>query len=128
MNRRADSRPRLPGAISRSSAEHYVWGSVCDGWHLLKDAALSVIHERVPPGAAESAHLHVQAQQFFFVLSGTATLEFGDGSVTLREGEGLHVPPGLAHRFANHAEQPVEFLVISSPAIGSDRVPADRAA
>lgn len=128
MTRHADRQPRLPGVISRASAEHYVWGSACDGWHLLKDAALSVIHERVPPGAAESAHLHVQAQQFFFVLSGTATLEFSDVSVTLRQGEGLHVPPGLTHRFANHADQPVEFLVISSPAIGSDRGPADRGA
>lgn len=71
-------------------------------------------------------YLHVRAQQFFFVLTGPGTLEFGDGRVTPRPGEGAHLPPGVAHRFANHAEQPAEFPVISSPAVGSDRVPADR--
>ena len=37
------------------TAEHYTWGGVCDGWHLLKDPTLSVIQERVPPGAGEGA-------------------------------------------------------------------------
>ncbi|MGA8345596.1 MAG: hypothetical protein WB781_26940, partial [Candidatus Sulfotelmatobacter sp.] len=42
-----------PGSVSRENAEHYRWGVDCDGWHLVKDAQLSVIEEFMPPGAAE---------------------------------------------------------------------------
>lgn len=117
--------PAPPQAVSTSNAEHYVWGQVCDGWHLLKDPGLSVIHERVPPGASEVAHFHVRARQFFYVLQGTATLEFGDHRVSFGPGEGVHVAPGMAHRFINTSDEPVEFLVISSPTTAGDRIQAD---
>ena len=104
------------------SAEHYTWGGACDGWHLLKDPALSVIQERVPPLAGETSHFHVRARQFFYVLSGTATIEFGSGSVTFSAGQGLDVLPHTPHRFVNRSDNDVVFLVISSPATAGDRV------
>ena len=103
------------------TAEHYTWGGVCDGWHLLKDPTLSVIQERVPPGASETSHFHSQARQFFYVLSGTATMEFEHEAVTFAAGQGLHVPPGTRHRFANRSDADVVFLVISSPTTAGDR-------
>jgi hypothetical protein len=65
--------------VDAATAEHYVWGNGCDGWHLLKTEGLSVIKERVPPGESERAHLHTKARQFFFIswsyppLKATAT-------------------------------------------------------
>ena len=56
-------------AISIKDAPHYTWGDLCDGWHLAKTDALSVIQERVPHGAAETRHFHNRAEQFFYVLS-----------------------------------------------------------
>lgn len=106
------------------SAEHYTWGDACEGWHLLKDPALSVIQERVPPLAGETQHFHVRARQFFFVLSGKATMEFESGSVTFGAGQGLHVPPHTPHRFVNRSDEDVVFLVVSSPATAGDRVDA----
>jgi len=103
------------------TAEHYTWGGVCDGWHLLKNPALSVIQERVPPGAGEARHFHSHARQFFFVLSGTATMEFESDAVTFGAGQGLHVPPGTRHRFVNRSDADVVFLVISSPTTAGDR-------
>lgn len=105
-------------------AEHYRWGEACDGWHLLKQADLSVIQERVPPGAGEVRHFHARARQFFFILSGTATLEFDDGLVDFAAGQGVHVEPGVAHRFANRSDAEVVFLVISTPPTAGDRVNA----
>lgn len=105
-----------------STAEHYTWGDVCDGWHLLMDPALSVIQERVPPGGAETRHLHAKARQFFYVLSGTATMEFGDEKVTFGPNQGLHVPPNTLHRFVNDSDADVVFLVISSPTTAGDRI------
>jgi len=109
----------LPTSIQ--SAEHYIWGGRCDGWHLLKRSDLSVIQERVPPGAGEIKHFHSLARQFFYILSGSATLVFEAYEVVLHAGEALEVPPGVQHRFANNSTSAVEFLVISSPTTVGDR-------
>lgn len=98
-----------------------MWGEVCDGWRLLSLPDLSVIEERVPAGAGEVRHFHGRARQFFFVLSGRATLEFDGTSVTFGPGEGVHVPPGAAHRFANASGEDVVFLVVSAPSTAGDR-------
>lgn len=109
-------------AISRDNAEHYTWGGKCDGWHLVKSPELSIIHERVPAGGAEVRHYHQQARQFFYVLSGVASLEV-DGDVTrLDSGQGLHVPAGLVHRLANDGPEDLEFIVVSVPMAHGDRV------
>lgn len=105
-----------------SSSEHYIWGEVCDGWHLLKQNDLSVIQEKVPPGKGEVNHYHNSSRQFFFVLSGEATLEFKSHSVIFGVGQGVHVAPGVEHRFVNNSSSDVIFLVISSPPTAGDRI------
>ena len=39
-----------------STAQHYRWGDACDGWRLLNRPNLSVMQERIPPGAGEVSH------------------------------------------------------------------------
>jgi hypothetical protein len=46
--------------VDRFNTEHYLWGVGCDGWHLLKRDALSIITERVPTGASEQRHFHTR--------------------------------------------------------------------
>ncbi len=52
-------------SVSRANAEHYRWGDDCDGWHLVKDANLSVIEELLPSGAAEVRHYHQESPAVF---------------------------------------------------------------
>ena len=80
--------------VSIDNAEHYIWGERCDGYHLVKTAALSVIQERVPAGCREVRHLHRHAEQFFHVLSGVATLEVDGARYRLSPGQGVHVAAG----------------------------------
>jgi mannose-6-phosphate isomerase-like protein (cupin superfamily) len=110
-----------PTVVDRARAEHYRWGDGCDGWRLLRHPELSVIEEQVPAGAAERAHRHARARQFFYLLAGCATLEFDDASLVLQAGQGVHVAPGVRHRFVNHGAAPVRFLVISAPDSAGDR-------
>jgi len=110
-----------PEPISTADSEHYVWGDVCEGWRLLKHAEMSVVEERVPPGATEVKNFHTLARQFFYVLSGTASIEFDTRSVSLGAGQGIHVPPGAPHRFYNASNEEVIFLVISAPTTEGDR-------
>ena len=111
-----------PGApVDRSNAEHYVWGDDCDGWHLLKRRDLSIIAERVPPGACEVRHVHEKSRQFFFILSGHAVIEVDGRRHELEPGQGLEIAPGQAHQFRNEASAEVHFLVVSQPTTRGDR-------
>lgn len=101
--------------ISKHSAEHYVWGEHCDGWHLVKDRELSVIHERMPAQTSEVKHYHQHSRQFFFVLSGIATIEIDGKEKILYPQEGIEVSPLVPHQMFNKSNDEVEFLVISQP-------------
>jgi mannose-6-phosphate isomerase-like protein (cupin superfamily) len=120
--------PEQTGLVDSTNAEHYVWGAVSEGWRLLAHADLSVIQERVPPGAGEVGHYHTRARQFFYILSGSATLEFGETIVSFCAGQGVHVPPGVPHRFANNTDEEVLFLVVSAPSTTGDRTDCPREA
>ncbi|MEO4052299.1 cupin domain-containing protein [Solibacillus sp. CAU 1738] len=108
--------------ISKQNAEHYIWGENCDGWHLVKNKELSIIHERMPANTTEVMHYHQQARQFFFVLSGVATIEINGEVITLNSQEGVEVPPLIEHQMRNDSNEDVEFLVISQPNSRGDRV------
>jgi mannose-6-phosphate isomerase-like protein (cupin superfamily) len=109
--------------ISKDTAEHYRWGQGCDGWHLVKQPELSVIHERMPPGTAEVRHYHQRSRQFFFVLTGVATLELAGARQQVRAHQGVEVAPGVPHQIFNESNADVEFLVISQPTTRGDRIP-----
>jgi quercetin dioxygenase-like cupin family protein len=103
---------------------HYSWGEVCDGWHLVRDQNLSVIEERMPPGAQEQRHFHAWSKQFFFVLAGELTLEVRGIHHSLTVGAGLEIAPGEPHQAVNYSDGDVRFIVISQPPSHGDRQPA----
>jgi mannose-6-phosphate isomerase-like protein (cupin superfamily) len=108
-------------AISKSTAEHYMWGNGCDGWHLVRNPQLSVIEERMPAGTAELRHFHHHAQQFFYVLAGKAVMEVDGRSIVMTAGEGVWIPAGTSHQMKNESGDEVRFLVISQPPSHGDR-------
>ena len=108
--------------VSAENSEHYSWGTQCDGWHLAKTASLSVIQELVPSGCLEVRHLHKKAEQFFYVLSGTATLEADEKIYTLKSNQGLHIPAGVVHQLRNESNSDLVFIVISTPPSHGDRL------
>ena len=110
-----------PVGVNRGNAEHYRWGNDCDGWHLVKDAELSVIEECMPPGAAEIRHHHKRAQQFFFVLAGEVLMEIEGESTLVPAGSGIRVPVRMRHQIRNPSSSAARFLVISQPPSHGDR-------
>src|SRR5271156_1957518 len=101
--------------VSTASAEHYTWGNVCHGWHLLRGENLSVIEEHMPPGAEEQRHFHTSARQFFYVLAGELTMEVDGRFCTLQPRQGLEIAPGQPHQALNRSGTDSRFLVISQP-------------
>lgn len=108
--------------IERDNAEHYEWGTGCDGWILSKDPTLSVIEERMPPSTAERRHFHEKARQFFFVLSGELTMNLDRSTERLSVGQGVEIAAGILHQARNDGTEDVRFLVISSPTTRGDRI------
>lgn len=54
--------------ISKHNAEHYKWGENCDGWHLVKNQDLSIIHERMPANTSEIKHYHQRKTIFLYLI------------------------------------------------------------
>ena len=108
--------------VSTEIAEHYRWGEVSEGWHLLKRDDISVIQERIPAGGAEVMHCHNVARQFFYILEGQGTMVFEDRTVVLEKSQGMEIPPKVKHQFKNQSNADVRFLVISVPTTRGDRV------
>jgi len=108
--------------VSTENAEHYIWGEINDGWHLLKRDDMSVIQERVLAGGTEVMHYHNIARQFFYILNGEATMVFEDHEVSLKKGQGIEIAPTVKHQFKNRSNADVHFLVISVPTTRGDRV------
>jgi quercetin dioxygenase-like cupin family protein len=101
--------------------KHYQWGNGCDGWVLVDTENLSVKQERMPPRTSETLHYHQRAQQFFFMLRGTATFEVEDKTYTVKAGEGFHIEAAKKHRVINNTAEDIEFILSSQPTTNIDR-------
>lgn len=108
--------------VDKKNSAHYTWGDACHSWVLANSVGLSVKQEVMPPGSKEVLHFHHKAQQFFYVLSGEATFYSGTHKFTLKPLQGIAVHPMNKHYIANETKSDIEFLVISQPTIGNDRV------
>ncbi len=107
--------------IEKEKAEHYFWGETCDSWVFVDTENLSVKQERMPNGTREKLHFHSEAQQFFFILKGSATFYLEGEKIEVSEQKGLLIKPNTKHLIANETGEPLEFLVVSQPTTNHDR-------
>jgi adenylylsulfate kinase len=116
---------RSNGITNNREAQHYTWGSQCDGWHLVQRPRLSVIEEKMPPGTSEVKHHHVRSRQFFYLLEGDLIIEVEEQLHRLRPGDGIEIDPGKRHQVMNQSLEAVRMLVISQPSTSGDRIVDD---
>ena len=107
---------------NKQNTEHYFWGNKCEGFHLIKKENLSIIQEIMPPSTKEQMHFHNHAEQFFYILSGTATFLIDDDQIEVGKGEGIHILSKIKHQIFNNQSTVLEFLVISQPSTKEDRI------
>lgn len=111
--------------IDTQTAGHYLWGDHCDSWVLADTDGLSVKQESMPAGTREKLHFHTHAQQFFFILKGTATFYIGNEKLIIAGQKGLLIQPKAKHYIANETNEKLDFLVISQPTTNNDRTVPD---
>ncbi len=107
--------------IDKQTAEHYLWGDNCDSLVLADTVGLSVKQESMPGGTKEKLHFHTNAQQFFYILKGSATFYLEDNKIILSEQKGILTHPKTKHFIANETNEQLGFLVVSQPTTNNDR-------
>lgn len=75
----------------------------------------------MPLGTTEIFHFHHKAQQFFYILTGTATFELDGKTIEVNAHEGLHIKPKQQHKITNNGIVDLTFLVVSEPPSHGDR-------
>ena len=108
--------------IDKETAPGYTWGDNCNSFNLVNTETLSVKQESMPPQTKEVLHLHKHAQQFFYILKGTATFYCNGEKEMVNAQQGILIALQEQHFIANESMEQLEFLVISQPATDMDRV------
>lgn len=108
--------------IDKQLAKHYFWGENCESWVLADTDRLSVKQESMPSGTREKLHFHADAQQFFFILKGTATFYLNDKKEIVTEQKSILIESKMKHYITNEADSILDFLVVSQPTTNNDRI------
>lgn len=111
----------MSNIIDKLTASHYLWGENCDSWMLADTEGLSIKQESMPGGTKEKLHFHSYAQQFFYILKGTAVFYSEGNKEIIKKHQGLLIAPMAKHFIANETIELLEFLVISQPTTSNDR-------
>ena len=65
----------------------------------------------VSPGSSSGLHVHLRADEFFYVLSGSGITVLGAKEVSLEMGDVIFVPKGHDHKLENtESDRPLELL------------------
>jgi quercetin dioxygenase-like cupin family protein len=102
-------------------------------WHLVGEATddtLALGEVVVRPGLEPPLHIHAREDETWFVIDGEVVFQRGLELLTLRSGEAIFLPRGVAHGFAVRSET-ARMLHVYSPAGLEDghreaSVPAER--
>jgi len=73
----------------------------------------SLAEASMPAGTATERHYHKDAEEFYFLLEGTGTMEVDGGVVNVGPGDAILIPPGSWHQITAH--EPLRFLCCCAP-------------
>jgi quercetin dioxygenase-like cupin family protein len=72
-----------------------------------------------PPGTVLPWHVHPDAHEVSYILSGEMTIEIeGEGSKHLKAGESFYLHPNAVHRGLNEGTEPVTLFVVRVKPLG----------
>lgn len=117
----ADAEAESPSGVQHLPPEggHTVWfGDAVYSFKATRQSTggrLTLAEASVPPGGGPPPHLHREADEAFYVLSGM--FEFLSGEETFEAGAGdfVYVPRGVRHRFRNTGTHTGRLLFLFTP-------------
>nr|WP_237539854.1 cupin domain-containing protein [Streptomyces sp. SID4917] len=88
--------------------------------HEESDGVLTLMEASVPPGGGPPLHIHADADEAFYLLSGELEISAHGRAYAVRPGDFVFIPRGTAHRFRNNGVHTARQLLLFSPS-GVDR-------
>ena len=80
------------------------------------NGALGLFRQTIPAQSGPPAHIHRDADEFFYVISGDFDFRLGDRIVNAPAGSVVFIPKGTVHTFKNKGTEPAVLLVGVTPA------------
>ena len=80
---------------------------------------IAVFEEAVPPGAGTALHLHRNADEVLYVVSGDFTFRLGEVSQSVAVGSWVFVPLGSVHGWRNSGSEDGRLFSIFTPGDGA---------
>ena len=71
---------------------------------------LNVTHVRIWPGETVPAHVHLDEDQVYFVVSGTGFVELDSERTPVQAGGGVLIPMGTEHLITNTGPEPLDYV------------------
>ena len=96
-------------AGTEHSFEYRPWGMF---ENLLDSAVCKVKRLTVDPGQHLSLQYHSKRSEHWVVVSGTATVQLGDETMTLEPGHSIDIPLGAQHALGNDSSEPVIVIEV----------------
>ncbi|HEY7597104.1 MAG TPA: cupin domain-containing protein [Actinophytocola sp.] len=81
----------------------------------LTGGSLSVVNTVVPPGNGPPTHLHVDADESFYVLEGAFEVTSGGKTFVINPGDYAFIPRGTHHIWKNITDKPARMIRIYTP-------------
>jgi len=80
--------------------------------------AFSFMERELPPGGRRPPrHVHLDADEAFYVLAGEVTFWLDDETVACGPGSFVLAPGGVMHSFGNESAEAARVLIIHAPAM-----------
>lgn len=70
----------------------------------------------LPPGKSSLLHFHPEAEESYYILSGSARMAIGDEATQVQAGQAILIPSNQPHQITNIGSINLEFLAICVPA------------
>ena len=70
------------------------------------------VEDRMPPGSTSGIHVHLEADEFFYVLEGTGRISLGLNEHEISTGDTIFVPVGTDHKITSSGENPLHVIFI----------------
>jgi quercetin dioxygenase-like cupin family protein len=77
---------------------------------------MSVIEVRTPPGQGPPMHIHLEQNEWMYLLEGSFGLQCGTEKTVLRTGDSFMAPKGIPHSYIVLGDTPARHLNIYDPA------------
>ncbi|MHC4444424.1 MAG: cupin domain-containing protein [Planctomycetota bacterium] len=79
---------------------------------------MALFYTRVMPHSTMPAHVHEDAHQFSFIVSGAGQVEMKERSIEVAKGMCIRIPAGVYHSWHNPNNEMLEYMEAKIPASG----------